>query len=115
MKNANELFNQHTGSEQFYRTNFNHLITEGAHDLCETCQSFWLIDVILSYQIYGNVRQEPFQVWKLERIKKDRFLVTATDGNENVIATQKIPFSDFPHDSATLWNVNSVIMLPSEY
>ena len=113
--NANDKFSQHTGSAIFYKTNFGHIITEGAQDLCADCESFWFIDIILSYQISRKVAAEGFQVWKLERIKGDRFNVTATDGNDNILVTQKIPFSDFPYDTATLWNVNKVIMLPSEY
>lgn len=113
--NANDQFTQHTGSGHFYKTNFGHLVTEGAHDLCTACESFWLMDIILSYQISRKVAAESFQVWELKRVKGDRFNVTATDGNDNILLTQKIPFSDFPYDTATLWNVNKTIMLPSEY
>lgn len=113
--NANNVFLGKNGANQFFKCNFDHVCTDGVKDLCEENQSFWLLDIVLSYQTTRKVAAEPFQTWKLERVKGDRFNVTATDGNDNILVTQKIPFSDFPHDTATFWNVDRVIMLPQEY
>lgn len=115
MKNANEKYKQFIGGGDQYKLNFGHTCTEGAYALATDMQCFWMLDVILSYQLNPDVRAESFQTWKLERIEGDAFKVTATDGNENVIAEQVIPFSDFEADELTLWNVNRVIMLPNEY
>ena len=115
MKNANDNYQQFIGGGDQYKLNFGHTCTEGVYALATDMQCFWLLDVILSYQFNPDVRAESFQTWKLERIEGDAFKVTATDGNENVIAEQVIPFSDFEADEVTLWNVNRVIMLPNEY
>jgi len=113
--NANSPYLGKNGANQFFKCNFGHICTDGVKDLCEENSSFWFLDVILSYQISPKVAAEPFQVWTLERIKGSKFNVTATDGNDNILATQKIPYSDFPHDIATIWNVDKTIMLPQEY
>jgi len=108
-----------TGTENFYRYNLfgiNALLTDGVVYLSEKAQCFWLINAILSHQIYKNVSAEPFQVWKLERIvDEESWLLSMEDGNGNEITFQEIEYSDFPLDSITLWFVDGVLMLPTEY
>lgn len=109
-----------TGSDSFYRYNLfgiNALLTEGVIYLAEKAQCFWLINAILSHQIYKNVSSEPFQVWKLERIVDEEggWLLSMEDGNDNEITFQEIEFSDFPLDSIVIWFVDGVLMLPTEY
>lgn len=111
--NLNKLYLDYSGGGDQYKLAFGHTCTEGTKALCNDFKCFWMLDVILSYQ--PELLNESFQTWKLERTEGDAFKVTATDGNENVIAEQVIPFSDFEADEVTLWNVNRVIMLPNEY
>ena len=37
------------------------------------------------------------------------------DGNDNIVYTQRIEYTDFPLDEIKLYFVNNVIHLPSEY
>lgn len=115
MKNANENYKQFIGGGDQHRLNFGHTCTEGVYQLCTDYECLRFIDVILSYQHTKEVKAEPFQVWKLERIKDDEFKVTANDGNDNIIAEQVIEFSDFKDDEVTIWNVDRTILLPNEY
>ena len=115
MRNANENYQHFIGGGDKHRLNFGHTMTEGVYQLCTDYQCFWLIDVILSHQHTKEVNKEPFQVWKLERVKDDEFKVTATDGNDNIIAEQDIEFSDFKDDEVTIWNIDRTILLPNEY
>ena len=116
MKNANNFFGNSTGSENLYRHSFTHFIyTEGVKSLVHDCKAYWLIDLILSHQIYDAVKKESFQVWDLKRVANDSFTIIATDGNHNRVTSQDIPFSDFPYDIATFWMVDGCIMLPCEY
>jgi len=116
MKNANEHFGSHNSTEQIYTCRpFPITCTDGVRDLVENCKSYWLVDVIISYQEYERVNSHSFQVWKLKRAKGDSFNVVATDGNDHKIASQFIPFSDFPFDVATIWLVNGTLLLPNEY
>ena len=116
MTNANEQFGSGNGSENFYQNKFSPIIyTDGVKDMAESCDAYWLIDLVISHQLTNAVKLQPFQVWKLQRLKDDAFKIVASDGNEKQIASQQIPFSDFRYDMATLWLVNGCLMLPNEY
>ena len=68
-----------------------------------------------SQQHESRVAQEEFQVWKL-KVSADRSAtVFCDDGNDNVVYTKEIPFTDFPLDEVKLYFANNVIHLPSEY
>lgn len=111
MKNANDDFREYSGTETYYRHMFG-FYTDGVKALADKYQCYWLIDTAFSYR---STISEPFQVWVLERTKGDKFIVTCTDGNDNKLKKQKIPFSDFQADKATFWLSDGVLMLPSEY
>ena len=116
MKNANSNFGSGNGSENFYCHRPSLILyTDGVKDMAEGCQAYWLIDLIISHQCKKEVNLERFQVWNLSRVKDSLFKIIATDGNDNRVAFQQIPFSDFPHDMATIWLVDGCLMLPAEY
>lgn len=116
MTNANDHFGSHNGTENIYSCRpFPITYTDGVRDLVETCKAYWLIDLIISHQEFKKVNCQPFQVWELKRFKEDAFNIIATDGNDNKITRQFIPFSDFPFDKATIWLVDGTLLLPSEY
>ena len=116
MKNANQFFGASNGSENLYRYSFTKFIyADGVKSLVQDCKAYWLIDLIISHQIYAEVNKEPFQVCNLKRVENASFTIIATDGNEKKLASQQIPFSDFPYDIATVWMVGTCIMLPTEY
>lgn len=96
------------------------LLTDGTHFLAENAGCYWLMDVIVSHQLTKKVRQEYFQVWKLFKLDDGTWRVTCDDGNDNILATQDIPFSDFPLDFIKLYAIYDsettlVILLPNEY
>ncbi len=116
MKNANDTYAHYNGTECYYKHPFSSFVyTDGVKALAMDCEAYWLIDLVISHQLAPRVRAETFQVWKLERVEEDAFKVVATDGNDKVIATQQIPYSDFPYDSGKVWLMDGVLMLPSEY
>jgi len=116
MENANNFFGNSNGTENFWCHRPSLILyTDGVKSMAENCQAYWLIDLIISHQCKQDVNLERFQVWELKRIKNDVFNIIATDGNKNKIASQKIPFSDFIYDLATIWLVDGCLMLPNEY
>ena len=116
MKNANHYFGSSNGSENFYCHKPSLILyTDGVKDLAETCNAYWLIDLIISHQCYSKINLERFQVWDLKRVKENEFTILCTDGNYNKITSQEIEFSDFPYDLATVWLVDGCLMLPNEY
>ena len=109
---------QFTCTEKYYAYNLfdNEVsLTDGVKFLAEKCACYWLLDAILSWQIYPRMKAEEFQVWKLKRQIDDSWLLTAEDGNGKKLASQDIPYSDFPLNEVSIWLVGWVMLLPSEY
>lgn len=105
------------GTEQYYRHFSQRLVyTDGVQYLARTAQAYWLIDLVASYQTYPQVQAEEFQTWKLKvDLENARAVATCDDGNDNVLITQHIPFTDFPLAEITLYLTSGVLLLPSEY
>lgn len=116
---ATEMMNElpyFSGTIQMWehRTPFGRLtLTDGCNYVRQKAESRWLFDLIQSYQ--PQLRGEEFQTWTLERVSDMKFMVTCTDGNDRTLVTQSIQFSDFPLQSITIWLVDGVCLLPSEY
>jgi hypothetical protein len=109
--------NQFTGTSSYYKHGIGSLsiyLTDGTKYLCDEAQCYWLADVVLSYQTHKKVKDEPFQTWTLQK-RQDDWLVTADDGNKNILVTQVIHYSDFPFDSIQLYFADNILLLPSEY
>jgi hypothetical protein len=107
-----------TDGENWYRHGLNRNVnyTEGAQYLPDKGGDYWLLDPIAICQLHQKrVAAEEFQVWKLT-VREDR---TATllcdDGNDNIVYTQLIEYTDFPLNEVTLYFANNLIHLPSEY
>ena len=107
-----------TGSENSYRHGLNRdvLFTEGAKYVADKAGAYWLLDdIALSQRVVNAVAVVEFQAWRL-RVRADHSAeLSCEDGNENVVITKEIHFTDFPLSEITLWFTNNVIMLPSEY
>lgn len=107
---------QFTGTEHWYRHPIlkHFLYTDGVQHVAETGEAYWLIDVIASAQLIGEVEREEFQVWIL-KTKDSTGIVYAEDGNGNLIYRQEIEFTDFPLEEIKFFFTDNVLMLPSEY
>ena len=109
---------QFTGSDNWYRHSINRavLYTDGAKFLADQGGAYWLLDIIaIAQQHDATVSGEEFQVWKL-KVNEDRSAsLVCDDGNDNIVYTQHIEYTDFPLSEITLYFVNNVIHLPSEY
>jgi hypothetical protein len=112
-----EIMHQFHGSEHWYR----HWVagitfTDGAKYVADAAGAYWLLDEIaLAQRFDGKVAAEEFQVWKLAVKPNDSATLTCEDGNDNVVSTKPIPFTDFPKEGVTFWFANNVIYLPSEH
>jgi hypothetical protein len=68
----------------------------------------------------AEIAREDFQVWKLKVTSDRKATLTTSDGNDGILKTEKLPFTDFPLSEITLWAVRNesdgfTIMLPREY
>lgn len=105
------------GSESLYRHRIGGkslLYTEGILCLIESCESYWLLDLILSYQDSQILRSEYFQVWNLVKYE-NKWIVSCSDGDNNLLLDQDIDYSDFPLNSVKFWLVSGTVLLPTEY
>ncbi len=113
-QNANDALKHHNSTDDYYRYLCGMLITDGAKALADDFQCYWFIDVVCSYQ--GGLKEHSFQVWTLKRYEETTVaVVTCTDGNDNVLCKQDIPFTDFKPLGATIWVEGNVVLLPSEH
>ena len=115
--NAAELA-QFTGSENWYRHGINRavLFTDGAKFVADQAGAYWLLDEIAIIQPHDKrVAAEEFQVWKLAVTADNGGTLTCDDGNDNVVYTKQIEYTDFPTEGITLYFTNNTILLPSEY
>lgn len=109
---------QFTGTENWYRHGINRkvLFTDGAKYVADQAGAYWLLDEIVIIQPYNRrVAAEPFQVWKLKVNDDATADLICEDGNNNVVYTKRIEFTDFPPEGITLWFTDNTILLPSEY
>ena len=121
--------NEFTGTEGYHQWGplFRGIVaTDGAKYVAETGEAYWLLDLIASHQpkIRRHHPDVDLQVWHLRKNQKGNGAVaTCEDGDGHVVATQRIPFTDFPLSEITLWvepgecggRPVSVIELPSEH
>jgi hypothetical protein len=122
MTNAEKLsetiLRQFTGSENWYRHGLcrDILFTDGAKYVADAGGAYWLLDAIAICQRHEKrVAGEGFQVWKLT-VRDDRTAsLVCGDGNDNIVYTQHIEYTDFPLSEITFYFTNNVIHLPSEY
>lgn len=120
MKTAQEIKSElanFTGTENYYKHSLGILYTDGVLHMVRTCEAFWLIDLVASWQLDKKVRVQEFQVFKLTVNDNRSAIVSIEDGNDNVIQTQNIEFTDFPLDRITLFynSIEKVLYLPSEH
>ena len=90
-------------------------LTDGCDFLRVAAECFWLFDAILSHQTNQKVKEQSFQVWKLQKQEDNTWLLQCEDGNKGIVTVQKIEYSDFPLNQIIIWVVDGVAMLPSEY
>lgn len=127
MTSPQEIINeleQYHGTETYYRVGFGkkYVMTDGIKRMADLCECHWLIDIV--WAAFPKMKKHDFQLWKIEKTKNDEALVTASDGNDNIIYKQKIKYTDFPLDSYEFYCINGsldgitsvfVIMLKGQY
>lgn len=103
-----------TGTEHYYKIMFGYKLTDGMKHVCETAHAYWLTDVIVSHAM-AHKNQDMLACKLVVDDLSNACTFTMTDGDDIVLATQEIPYTDFPVLTFTAWVVDGVIMLPSEY
>ena len=111
---------QFTGTEHHYLHQLSGFkYTDGVQYLAEKAEAYWLIDKILLTMKHEAKLQlqdyQEFTSWRL-LVNEDRTAtLTAEDGNNHKIYSEKIDYTDFPLKEISLWFENGVLILPSEH
>ena len=117
---ANEL-NNFSGTENYYRITPDTIITDGAKFVADKAGAYWLMTAIASY-LPEFTKKETFIVATLQVTRtttSSHAILKLDDGNDNILATQFIEYTDFELDEIKLYACYTgdmwVIMLPREY
>ena len=105
---------QFTGTQNYFRNFTGLLYTDGIKHLAERAGSYWLIDLVGSYQ--PRLRDARFQVWSIVVSDDGSAQVTMVeDGGEPHRVHQDIPYTDFPLKDFSFYCIDGVMILKSEY
>jgi hypothetical protein len=102
-----------------YTKYYTFVITDGVKYLAETAGCYWLLDIVFS--VWAKIRNEAHVTITLSvDLEKRRATVTMKGdpdehGDDRVVYEQEIPYTDFPLESITLYLVDGVLLLTSEY
>ena len=109
-----EDLDQFTGTENYY-TNplYPFEYTDGIKYLAEDGGAYWILDAIASWQKKLDFSQ--IQFWRLKVNPDNSAVLTCERDMDDIVITQKIPFTDFPVEEVTLYLCDGVLLLPSEY
>lgn len=130
MLNPTHLINnlrQFTGTGTYYKhplfSKFRY--TDGVRYLAINAECYWLLEFIFSHQSNTKIKNTPFQVWKLvneqtqfvnrSRVGEHKAVITIEDGNDNVVKTFRLDYTSFPLEEYSLWMIDGVLLLKSEY
>ena len=118
--NRLENLSNFTCTKNYYRNkNYPFEYTDGIKYLAENGGAYWLLDSIASWQkesiIKSNQDLRQVQFWRLKVNPDNSAVLTCERDRDDVVITQKIPFTDFPLEEITLYLCDGVLLLPSEY
>jgi hypothetical protein len=114
LKDLTNGFGSCIGTSQYHQHPLvrNLVYTDGIYELCEGLKCWWFLDVVASYQLYASMAKVIYQWWTVY-VQNNQATVYCTDGDDNVIKTQDIPFTDLPDGRITfkaVWNGARVVV-----
>jgi len=100
------------GTEGYYKNTgvLSFMYTDGVKMMWEMCEAYWLLIAISSYR-----RKEEFQVWTLKVEDNTAVLTMKEDSDRPDLVSQKIPYTDFPLSEITMFLIDGVLILTTEY
>ena len=100
-----QQLSQFSGTENYYRIMPNVLMTDGAKFIADNGEAYWLMTTIASY-LPEFTEKETFIVANLTVSRSENSctaLLKLDDGNDNILATQFIEYTDFELDEIKLY------------
>lgn len=105
----------YTGTENWYRHHFVRDVTytDGVKAFAEQAGAWWFVDdSIIEYT--ALMKKHGFLTITLA-VANDKADITVDDGNDNVLATRNVPYTDCPTGTYKFYFTDNVMLLPSEY
>ena len=108
-----------------FDTHYRHALSgmsysEGVKHIAEEAGAYWLDDAILIASKFEKLQSkcDKLEFWTLTT-KSGKGVLTCTDGGMNggkakTVFFTPIPFTDFPLETITLYNVGGILCLPGE-
>ena len=120
LKDLNNEFSGFIGTEHYYKHWLpGFFFTDGVKSAVDKFSSYWLLDVIFSYQPQSRVAGEKFQIWTITSEDKNAVVEMRADIDRPVIIRQEIPHTTFPEGVLKMFFIDDgsykVLLLPSEY
>lgn len=108
---------QFYGTEHYYPITYNVAITDGVKYFADKAEAYWLItDIAINGTMHKELKDEDFLVIRTRGKTDGGIVVQYEDGNYKPLLLEEYPLSELPDDAEfTLWMVDNVILLPSEY
>ena len=90
---------------------------DSVDEVLRAIEAFEAVRPKLPYMTDGIViiAAEAFQLWKLTVDANRTAVLTCEDGNGKEVYRMAIPYTDFPLPTITMYFIDNVILLPSEY
>ena len=107
---------QFTGTEHYYKHNFGGMLyTDGVKYFAEKAGggAYWFLDIV-STELMRLAAEEGFLSIHLFA-KNGKAKLSADDGNDNILWTKNIDFTDCPDGDWMFFLTDKVMMIPSEY
>ena len=104
-----------TGTEAYTRGWMGVLMTDGVVFLGSEGNASWLVtDISTIVKVHQKVKDEDFVAIKVES-KNKKAVVRYEDGNNNLLYQQRYEYTDLEEGKYTLYYMNGVLLLSSEY
>lgn len=103
------------GTENWHRHTLNRhmLVTDGVKYFAETAGCYWFLDIVAT-EIFRIQATHPFLVIDLD-VASDNADIRVSDGNDAMLFTRHIHFTDAPDGLWRFYLTDNVVLLPSEY
>ena len=103
------------GTETWHRHPLNRsmLLTDGVVYFADQAGAWWFLDIVAT-EVMRFHRMKPFLVIDLD-VASDKAVIRVSDGNDAVLFSRHIHFTDAPDGLWRFYLTDSVMLLPSEY
>ncbi len=111
-----DVLEQFRGTEQWFTDNITGIkYTDGIKYIMDNGASWFASDTFVNITFLEQLEGEEFLHIKVKKLADSEADYTIDDGNDNILYSQHIPFTDLNVPELRMYFTDNVLMLPSEY